>query len=265
MATPPLALEYVLPATGRVVRRLVRPTIRPKEPAASPEVHLGAPRSPFWEHQYRVLAETKAQVAELKTLQGGLTVIGGKIDTIGGRSHFTVTTGLDQAGTELLTRGIDAVEKLVTNTTPPPPDTCATRDDMSDLAFAIVARLNTLASYLMDRHDVSLDSVIDKLTDPGNIELIKETRELILQAQAPVTAELLRRAVDPSLFQQWQKQGGQPDDSKFFDEVRQRAALLLAAKCQVATMVTGAADDWPPPAPTPGVAQPTAKTRRRAS
>lgn len=133
---------------------------------------------------------------------------------------------------------------------------CATRSDMSDQAFTVIARLTTIAAALMDRQNVTLDSVLDKLTDPSLSVLVAEVHALLPGAAFDHALDLLDRAVDPAPFSLWAQQRVPQTDLRIYDELNRRAALLLAAKCEVATTATDIASDWPPigvvpPAPTP--------------
>jgi hypothetical protein len=138
---------------------------------------------------------------------------------------------------------------------------------MSNLAFTIVARLTTLAARLMDRNTVTLDSVIAKLTDAENLRLVGDIDTLLSGTQADAAAALLRRAVDVEPFAQWLKDGASQDDPRLYNELNSRAALLLAAKCLVATTVDGYATDWPPsqPMPSPAAGTPASKSRKSAA
>jgi len=272
---------FVPALQGRVVSRLSvsvpTPIITPLPPATpvppSP-VDIGPALSAFWQNRLDTLATerddlatSRAQLQELRAMGLSVTGIGDRIDNLSVPTEFTVTTQMSTADSALIARGIEAAEKLADNTKPPLPDTCATREGMSNLAFTIIARLTTLAARLMDRNDVTLDSVIGKLTDGENLRLIADTDSLLSGTQADAAAALLRRAVDVQLFAQMRKDGAAQDDPRLYDELNSRAALLLAAKCLVASTVAGSANDWPPPSapPIPAASSPTSKSRKSAA
>lgn len=250
-----------LPAQqGRVVNRLLAPLPAPvitpwpaAAPVAATTVPIGPARSPYWQNRLDTLATEREALstnqAQLLELQG----VGHSVDGIGDRiahfalpTQFTVTTQMSAADTALLTRGVAAAETLAGNSRPPA-DSCVAREDMSDLAFTIIARLTTLAARLMDRDDVTLDSVIGKLKAAENLRLIGDIETLLSGTPADAAATLLRRAVDVRPFEQWLQDGASQDDPRLYDELNSRAALLLATKCLVATQVDGVATDWPPP------------------
>lgn len=202
-------------------------------------------RSAFWGHQNARLRVEKKQLSAIGELKTGLTSI-------------SVTTHASEADAALLKRLVEAAEKQATNTEPLH-ETCADREDMSDLAFTVVARMNTLATHLMDRQDVTFDSVIGKLLDAGTVVLVDEIEALLAvdDPAAEGALELLHRALDLESFRK-----NAPND--LFGELNRRAALLLAAKCE-ASGVEGEADDWPaPPDSDQPVASAPQSTRRRA-
>ncbi|MCR5885857.1 hypothetical protein LRS03_24560 [Rhizobacter sp. J219] len=173
----------------------------PEGEVADELVFMGIERSAFWEHNNRIT------LYERKKLNA-------------------------------LSRLVVAAEKQATNTEPRR-DTCSARVDMSNLAFTVVARMNTLATYLMDRHDVTFDLVLQKLLDPSTGVLVNEIEALLaVDDPAAVRAlDLLHRALDAQTFRK-----NAPND--LFGELNRRAAWLLAAKCEVAGL-EGTAADWP--------------------
>ena len=270
---------FVPALQGRVVSRLSEsvptPVITPLPPATpvpSTPVEIGPALSAFWQNRLDTLATerddlatSQAQLQELRAMGLSVTGIGNRIDKLSVPTEFNVTTQMSVADSALIARGIKAAEKLADNTKPPTPDTCTTREGMSNLAFTIIARLTTLAARLMDRNDVTLDSVISKLSDGENLSLIADTDTLLSRTQADAAAALLRRAVEVQPFAQMLKDGAAQDDPRLYDELNSRAALLLAAKCLVATTVDGSASDWPPPVPSTVTGTPASKSRKSAA
>lgn len=214
-------------------------------------------RSAFWDHQNVRLRVEKQQLSALGALKTGLTNIDTRIGGIGLPANISVTTHTSEADAALLKRLVEAAEKQAANTEPPR-ETCADREDMSNLAFTVVARMNTLATHLMDRQDVSFETVIEKLLDAGTVVLIDEIEALLAvdDDAAESALELLHRALDLETFRK-----NAPND--LFGELNRRAALLLAAKC-AASGVEGPADDWPAPPDTQPLASAPQTTRRRA-
>jgi hypothetical protein len=265
---------FVTPAQGRVVHRLTVPAPLPAPPGGAssgvPINGVGPARSPFWQNRLDALDTERRQLAELKALKSGVTSID---TTIGGLSlpaSFSVTTQMSAADTALVQRGVVAAEQLATNTKPRP-DSCASRGDMSDQAYTVVARLTTLAASLMDRKGVTLNTVLAKLTGTAMRTLVADVTTLLAGTPSASALTLLGRAVDPAPFSLWSQQGVSQTDPRVYAELNRRAALLLAAKCEVATTATGTAIDWPPPpvaapptsAPVPSIsAAPTAKKAR---
>jgi hypothetical protein len=248
--------DFADTAKGRVVRRLVgaAPPAPAPAPAPKPTITVGPARSPFWQNRIDTLDTERRQLSELKALKGGVTSID---KTIGGFSlptSFSVTTQMSATDAALVRRSVEAAEQLADNTRPRP-DSCVARGDMSDLAYTVVARLTTLAASLMDRRDVTLDSVLAKLVDRTTRTLVADVTALLAGTPAGNALALLNRAIDVQPFEQWQKAGVPQDDPRVFAELNRRAALLLAAKCEVAGSAIGAAADWPPasaPTPAPG-------------
>lgn len=239
---------FTAAAPGRVVHRLVVPAPVPSPVPAAPSV--GPARSPFWQNRLDTLETERSQLAELQALKGGVNAIDSAISGISLPASFNVITQMSAADAALIQRGVEAAEQLADNTKPQP-DTCAARDDLSDLAYTVIARLTTLAGALMDRQSVTLDSVLAKLADRNNVLLANEVGTLLAGTAATEALALLTRALDPVPFSLWVQQGVPQDDPRVYDELNRRAAFLLAAKCVVATTVTGPALDWPPPPPTP--------------
>jgi hypothetical protein len=270
---------FVPALQGRVVSRLSESTptpvitpLPPPTPIPPTPVNIGPALSAFWQDRLDTLATerdelatSRAQLQELHAMGLSVTGIGNRIDKISVPTEFTVTTKMSAADTALATRGVEATERLAENTKPPPPDTCAVREEMSDLAFTIVARLTTLAARLMDRNDVTLDSVISKLKDAENQQLIVEIDKLLSDIQATAAATLLQRAVNVQPFLQWATEQLPQHDPKLYAELNRRAALLLAAKCLVATKVVGTASDWPPPGSSTVTSSPAFKSRKGAA
>lgn len=274
MATSTVPI-FVTPAQGRVVHRLTVPApvpAPPGAPAPTPGVNVGPARSPFWQNRLDALEIERDQLAELTALKGGV----GKIDTAIGKfslpTSFSITTQMSATDAALVQRGVTAAEQLANNTKPRP-DSCAARGDMSDLAFTVIARLTTLAAALMDRKSVTLNSVLARLTGAATRTLVADVGTLLAGTPSANALTLLGRAVDPMPFSLWLQQGVAQTDPRVYAELNRRAALLLAAKCEVATTATGSASDWPPlapaptptpaPAPTPAIAAaPAAKKAR---
>lgn len=268
---------FVTPAQGRVVHRLTVPApapvpALPGAPALAPAINVGAARSPFWQNRLDTLDTERRQLVELTALKGGVTAIDTAIGNFSLPTSFSVTTQMSAADTALVQRGVVAAEQLASNTKPRP-DSCVARDDMSNQAYTVIARLTTLAAALMDRKGVTLGTVLAKLTDAATRTLVADVTTLLAGTPSASALALLGRAVDPVPFSQWLQQGVAQTDPRVYAELNRRAALLLAAKCEVATTATGGAPDWPPsppppvttaPVPTPGVpgTAPVAKKAR---
>ncbi len=257
MANSIVPLVFVAAAPGRVVKRLQVAAPAPASAPAAPSV--GPARSTFWQNRLDTLKVERDQLAELAALKGGVSSIDTAIGGFSLPTSFSVTTQMSASDSALVQRGVAAAEQLANNTRPRP-DSCAARGDMSDEAYTVIARLTTLAAALMDRKGVTLSTVLAKLTDAATRTLVADVTTLLVGTASANALTLLTRAVDPTPFTQWLQQGVSQTDPRIYAELNRRAALLLAAKCEVATTATGAAIDWPPPppvatapAPTPGV------------
>ncbi|MBX3625282.1 MAG: hypothetical protein KF892_09745 [Rhizobacter sp.] len=251
--------DFADTAQGRVVRRLVGAAAPAPAPAPKPTVAVGPARSPFWQNRIDTLDTERRQLSELKVLKGDISSIDKAIGGLRLPTSFSVTTQMSATDAELLRRSVTAAEQLADNTRSRT-DSCVSRGDMSDLAYTVIARLTTLAVPLMDRRNVTLDSVLARLGDPTTRTLVADVGRLLAGTPAANALVLLSRAVDLQPFEQWQKAGAPQDDPRLFAELNRRAALLLAAKCEVAATASGAAPDWPPvpkAAPTPGTAAAT--------
>lgn len=132
------------------------------------------------------------------------------------------------------------VMKIAKATTQARGGECSALSTLSDHAFVLIARLNSLSAHFMDLEDVDLTHVMDKLDQ--NQTLIDELVRRLIAAGQPELATTLREALLPDRFKQADANGA------LFAELNECAATLLSLKCQIATSVQGEAPEgeWPP-------------------
>lgn len=164
-------------------------------------------------------------------------------------------------------RGIDAgVSAIVTNSVRTDP--CTSLQTLTPLSFSIVARLSSLSTLLLDRHDVSASTVLAKFEKYH--EEIDETRSLLETLEAADelehAVEPFEEAFDPQAFEGWVRVQNERSP-QVYEELQHRAALLLGVQCRVAcAALDGDAPDWPPqiePTPSTGSAPRAARAKDR--
>lgn len=240
----------VVAAPRRMVRQLPLPA-----PAPAPaQVTVEQPRSAFWRARKREIELDQLTAERLLDIKSGIGSVStgvGDVASSLGSLHFpnslAVTTTMSSHDAHVLGRLTAAVEKVAK--TFAEPHACAELSTLSPRAFSLVARLTTLTAHLMDRDDVSASSTLRKLD--ADRDLIAEARERLIQSRIDAL-EAFDSAFAACPFDQLANTSD--DRSKLvYDELQERAAMLLAIKCLVATTQFDdtTADDWPPHAPPP--------------
>lgn len=276
-----------------LVRRL-GPRNEPPNAGAPPDpTAVGEPQSPIWRNWITVSGQASEGVALLTDLNQGVGKLLEPLNALSGRAQFSVTTtqsaqdaaatlraidglhdvrdavkglveGIDQLLQPLqevakVVRSIDDVAEAIAKCCGEEGG-CAPVSELSNLAFSMLSRLCTLRSHLMDRHDVDLGSVLDKLTDHDE-KLIAQIAGLLQTPGLERAASLFREVVDIEPFSSWKQAGVDPRDARVYNELNARTAKLLAVECEVAHRVRGEAGDWPPPPPAEAI-KPRAGAKR---
>jgi len=285
---------------GRVVRELVAAAPAPgvAPPAA---IAIGAARSPFWQDRIDTFGLVNQVLTGVDELQTTADSVQSALQTLAARQALQVTTSQGPTDFDQSGAGVSALQGLATSlatlATRQLPESfsitaslapteaaqferavkalealadccqqrgCQVKETLSNRAFSIIARVTMLRAHLMDRHGVTLDSVLEKLADL-DAELIADIATLLDTADAAEARKLLERATDLEPFRRWRDRKVAQDDPHIYAELNRRAALLLAVECLVAHGVEGEAPgDWPPPPPAPPVEIETPARARRA-
>jgi hypothetical protein len=255
----------------RIVRQLPAPDAA-TAPQQLPPLHQTlVPKSAFWRARVDSLRFADDSLGELRKIDSGVLAVSSQVGGLKFPSTFDVTTKMSAADAQVLDRLTTAVEKVADTLAHPRVD-CARLVSLTPRAFSLVARLTTLAAHLMDRHDVSASSTLLKFDQDR--ELIADAHDLLEASALDDVLLPFQSAFDRDPFETLAKSPGTDRSPAVFEELQQRAGLLLAIKCMVATGgLDGPAGDWPPlepaPAPAPAPAIPTsgvaARTRRRTS
>jgi hypothetical protein len=241
----------------RIVRRLDTPgalTTGAAAPAARFHETL-QPKSAFWRAQTESLRLADASLAQLHSIDQGVGGLSAQVGELEFPSAIGVTTSMSAADAQVFGRLTVAVEKVADNLAQPK-DGCGELDTLTPRAFSLVARLTTLAAHLMDRDDVSATSTLQKLDQDA--ELIAQAHDLLAQSGLDDVLMPFASAFDRDPFTTLATSPSTDRSPPVFAELQERAALLLAIKCIVATGgLEGPASDWPPtspaqsPSPTP--------------
>jgi hypothetical protein len=270
---------------GRVIRPLPPAFIAPAPPVGGGDMATDPALSAFWQNRSAIKAQGEAGLAGLRALNTAVDMVQQGLSVLAAREGFRVTTveGADDA--ERSRTLIDAVQSLATSADrlsrfamPSPITVTAKLADeqvlllersaqaiealaktvesccgnascgpqaISNRAFSAIARLGTLLARLMDRHDVTLTTVLQKLADQ-NQQLIGEIAQLLDDAALPDAAAWFRHAIDVEPFAQWRQAGVADNDPRVYAELNHRVSHMLAVQCTVARHLRGEAADWPP-------------------
>lgn len=233
----------------RVVRRLDAPAPAAPGSLAAPDsaqhdwfdrLH---PRSVFWRAQKENWQTSDASLAQLNELNDGLGTLSGQVSGIRFPTTLGVTTAMSAADAQVVERLAVAVETLAQQGGD---DTdCSNLETLTPRSFSLVARLAVLATHLMDRKEVSASSTVK--TFSRDAKLIDEVRKLLDLYQAEDVHEAFESVFDPDPFETWAQKAETDRAPEVYEELQQRAAMLLAIQCLVATQaLDGEAPDWPP-------------------
>jgi hypothetical protein len=207
------------------------------------------PKSAFWRTQTESLRLASDSLAQLRSIDQGVGGLSEQVGALKFPSAIGVTTSMIAADAQVFGRLTVAVEKVAANVAQPK-DGCSELDTLTPRAFSLVARLTTLAAHLMDRDDVSATSTLQKLDQDAG--LIAEAHDLLAQSGLDDVLLPFASAFDRDPFTALAASPSTDRSPPVFAELQERAALLLAIKCIVATGgLEGPAGDWPPVSPTP--------------
>lgn len=252
MAEQHLHNQPVTVARRRIVRELLPATVPATSAAATPQLHHTLqPRSVFWRAQTESLRLADASLTQLHKINLGVTDVSDRVGGLTFPSALAITTTMSDADALVLKRMTVAVEKVAENLTRPRGE-CAEMAKLTPRGFALIARLNTLAAHMMDRNDVSAASTLQKIDDDQ--ALITEVQTLLEDAGLDETTVPFTAAFDRDPFATLALSPNTDRTPAVFEALQERAALLLAIKCIVATSkLEGEAPDWPPQPPVPPI------------
>jgi hypothetical protein len=243
----------------RIVRKLLPANVPTTGTVAPPGLqHTLQPRSAFWRAQTESLRLADASLTQLHKINLGVTDVSDRVGALTFPSALAVTTTMSAADAQALNRMTVAVERVADNLTRPRGE-CAELAKLTPRGFALIARLNTLAAHMMDRNDVSATSTLQKLDDDQ--ALIADVQALLEDAGLDETTVPFTATFDRDPFAALARSADTDRSPPVFEALQERAALLLAIKCIVATSkLDGEAPDWPPQPPVPpiGIAGSTA-------
>ena len=270
---------------GRVVREL---GAAPGTPAAAPPpapIDIGPARSQFWQNRIDTYALANQLLQGVSALQAMANTVHGDLQAIAAINSLQVTTNQSAADFNQASAAVQALQTLAGRTLP---DTfnvsaalapaeaaqferavdaleslaecceqrgCGDLDDMSDLAFVCVAHIAFIAGQLMDLQNVTFESVKAKLSGSliqGALKGLEGQLANVDDDAATDALQFVIAATDLASFEELAPAGTVPDDAVLFDELRHRAALLVAAQCLIAGKVEGDSDEWPPAPSTSG-------------
>lgn len=201
-------------------------------------------RSAFWRARALELQLAAQHAAELRSVSTGVGGIGASVGGLKFPESMTVQTKWSPDDLEVQRSAANALGQIA-KFSAAQSEGCGTLSTISNRAFVIIAKLTTLASFLMDRGgDVTPDSV-GKLLG-RYVDLIGDIEKRLQETELEEAVLMLHAATELKSLE-----GLKPDDA-FFAELNHRAALLLGLKCLVATRLRDgeAPGEWPPGQPT---------------
>jgi hypothetical protein len=241
----------------RVVRML--PAAAPTTAAVVVSQPPKVPQSAFWRARLEDLRLAQASLTKLGDIDKSVVEVGGKVGEIEFPAALSVTTSMSTLDKQTFDRLTDAIVTVAKSMNHPGGD-CAKLVTMSPAAFTLVARLTTLASHLMDRHDVSARSTLEKFD--LDAELIGEARAMLEASGLDDVLPPFQGAFYRPPFDELAKKDETNRSPEVFAELQERAALLLALKCLVATGLDGNSAEWPPQPPVPPPSSDAGSPRR---
>ncbi|HEX6704958.1 MAG TPA: hypothetical protein VF169_09380 [Albitalea sp.] len=214
----------------------------PNAPAGLAFIEQLRPRSAYWRARKLELQLSAFHVAGLESIHAGVTQVAEKVGGVQLPAALQVTTQSAPEDRAIAQQGADALVDIAEAANRSQGGECSALPTLSNLAFALIARLTTLTAHLMDMHEVTLESVLEKLH--GDVGLRDELERRLEAVNLHPAAQALHSALDPARFEALKN----ATSEELFAELNECAATLLAIKCQIATTLRdgSAPGEWPP-------------------